>query len=212
MTKKAWYALFLFFCFGSMLGQDSARFLRMGIIPYQLFSRSTGAYVGYDLNRWASLEYRPTYTIATGYINSSWSDDNTIFYYQGINNNLIMHLKLSEKWKIGFMAGYRYWWFNQQRILANGYATWESFGPKELESGNKSGFFGGIEFVKYIGDEKSDAALFINFSLTKFSGTMIIYPQSNQTTAPSTIEKHGFSSNSFNVAIGLKIGYKKKLH
>lgn len=207
MMKRVTIIILLLILCISGYAKDSTRVFKVGIIPYQFLSRSTGAYVGYDFKHF-SLEYRPTYTIATHYINSYATDDNTLFYYQGLNNNILISLPISAGWKLGLLLGYRYWWFNPQRVIANGYATWESNPPKETESGNKQGFCYGLELSKDLGANKTDAVFFFNISCTSFMGTLKVYPNPWQSIPSAPPMNYSFSETRFNVAIGFKIGYR----
>jgi hypothetical protein len=180
----------------------------VGVIPYQFLSRSSGAYVCHDFKSF-SLEYRPTYTWATKYINSMWSGDNTIFYYQGVNNNLVFNLFLTRRWRFGLLVSYRYWWVPTQKILDNNVATWESTQPKVLESAQKQGLCGGIEFSKYFGNNHFDGAFFVNFTYTSFTGNLTRHKDPSLVASPSQDVTTSFSEHRYNVAIGLKFGYKK---
>ena len=46
--------------------EDSCRYFRIGIIPYQFLTRSSGIYVGFKFKK-LEIEYRPTYTYTTDY-------------------------------------------------------------------------------------------------------------------------------------------------
>src|SRR5207249_2686739 len=115
MRKIKFLFLIAFFSISFLVGQDTASYFRVGVIPYQLLSRSSGAYAGKDFG-WFSLEFRATYTIPTKYINSTWLDANDRFYYQGVNNNLIVSIYISDTWKMGVLLGYRFWWYKNQWI------------------------------------------------------------------------------------------------
>lgn len=98
---------------------DTACYLHIGIIPYEVLSRSSGLYIGYDFKN-ISLEYRPTYTYATNlnvsgiglFNNDNWS-------FQGINNSIILYKPLNRRTKIGTIISYKYWWHNKLSIDNN---------------------------------------------------------------------------------------------
>jgi hypothetical protein len=101
----------------SNLKRDTNTYFHIGIIPYQLLSRSSGIYIRYDF-KGIGIEYRPTYTYTTnvfiqGALLASYADN---FCFQGINNSLSFYFPLKHKTKIGIMLSYKYWWYNNQTI------------------------------------------------------------------------------------------------
>ena len=56
-------------CSNFSLAQEEKKYFHLGVIPYQVLLRSSGIYAGLDLTKGISIEYRPTYTIATRFSN-----------------------------------------------------------------------------------------------------------------------------------------------
>lgn len=205
---------------------DTINSWHIGIIPYQLLTRSSALYVRYDFKK-MSLEYRPSYTYATN-INQQqifpvfFYYDN--FYFQGINNSLILYFPTHKATKIGLMLSYKHWWHGIKSIDSDNSefsGKADSYYLKENRSTVMNGFGAGLEFsYQRVNRKHFDANFFWNASLTYFVSHSYVYsgsessqfvgnPNYPQKTYPYTETK---GRTYFNVTCGFKLGYKKSKH
>ena len=183
----------------------------IGIIPYQLFSRSSGLYVGYNFNAHYSLEYRPTYTfselfgkkifiIPAGY---DWNS------YTGINNALLI-LRNAGKLRYGLLLGYKYWWYNSIWMPAdNGYSKGSPSYYEERRSSIISGPTAGFDFDVDISRKNIESAVFFNITSTIFDGKTIYYEAPHSCVSNTYPKTERISHLWLNIALGLKFGYRR---
>lgn len=181
----------------------------IGVIPYQILTRSTGIYAGFNC-KWFSVEYRPTYTIPTraldmGYWSTNW------FHYQGINNYLFIYptIGIKKKWKLGFVFGYKYWWFGIQDVHSG-----VEYQQRSLASSEMSGFCGGIELKKDLSRRNFDCSFFFNVMVTAFKVTTIYYESYYAGVANSQVHApivYKGDRGPLNITCGFKLGYRKSL-
>lgn len=196
---------------------NEVRYFHIGIIPYQLLSRSSGIYIRYDLKN-IGIEYRPTYTYATNvFVKGMFPDYEDNFCYQGINNSLAVYFSLKPKTKIGVMLSYKYWWYYNQSITREYVSRGSTWGNTETESAYMKGIGFGVEMMHDISAYKNlDLTFFYNASLTYFNAYSTIYSYSSygyyspplygslpQNVASTQIQP--------TITCGLKIGYRKPI-
>lgn len=196
-------------------GKDSSvneKYLRIGIIPYQLLSRSSGAYIGYERKR-MNLEFRLTYTYATKNLGLAYFVNilHDRFFYQGINNTGIISFHTKRNWNWGLLVGFRYWWYRNQWIPVDGTSTSSNYSFMERKSGTMFGPMIGFQMEKQFKGNKIDGAFFINFSETYFVGSATGYESEYPGLGWQYPYTSRISLSSFNLAIGFKIGYKKSI-
>ncbi len=193
--------------------KDTLKTIHIGVIPYQFLSRSCGVYINKTtLHGKFSFEYRPTYTIATNFLTQLDYPTYEWFYYQGINNTLLLSFKIGGTWKFGLLLGYKIWWYKHKRIPWENRPLSSDYSYKQDRSGIMIGPVGGVEFQKDIRGKKRDAAFYMNFSVTKFTGKTTIYAS---TSYPypfnELVTTHEDNSTiHFNVAIGFKFDLTKR--
>src|ERR1700752_717391 len=95
----------------------SNRYFRIGVIPYQFLSRSSGIYFNYEFKKYM-VEYRLTYTYATNYFYFAGGPFNRqdVYFFQGINNNFIFIRRVNKTFDIGFMLIQKSWWYNTEWV------------------------------------------------------------------------------------------------
>ena len=194
------------------MGSESerSRCLRIGVIPYQFFARSSGVYFSYDLKQ-VEIEYRGFYTYATN-VTSMFSPgtyDN--FYYRGTNNALLIsHSGHASKWAI--MAVFRYWWYNNKWLPVEGISSWSSYSWSQRKSGNLLGIGLGIEYCKELSENAFHAAFFVNASVTYCETTHIIYEESGGAPPHYRSPRTELGNKThLSIALGFKLGYQKRL-
>lgn len=208
---------FFFIIFSFFLqAQNDYKFKRLGIIPYQFLSRSTGLYASYDF-KYFSVEYRPTYTIPMNKVFYFQQRAEEWYYYNGVNNQVIFYTPGS-KHRLGLLLGYRYWWFNTKKVEDRNESGKSGSDIRyDVEKSKMNGFCIGLEgCYSNKGNENKhfDFAFFYNFSITVFSCTTTNYGISSEygyvfpNINPQT---YHFSSTSFNIALGFKFGYRKSI-
>lgn len=204
---KYYLTIFIFlFCINLIKSQDYSKKtpktnLHLGIIPYQLFSRSSGIYCGLSKGK-IGLEYRPTYTYATNYWSMFMSSSHKDwFYFKGINNNLLITLVVEESINISLIGGYKYWWYNKQTIKKEN-------GLNETKSSKIEGFAVGMEVSFEVGN-RDDFLFFFNSTYNKYNGTTTLY--GNSGTGYKTPIKKPYRYEILSYAFGVKIGLKTKI-
>lgn len=190
--------------------KDTSSCFRIGLIPYQLLSRSSGAYFNYQYKK-IVIEFRPTYTYATKNLGLSYFFDipHDRYFYQGINNSLIVSYHSSRNWNWGLLLGFRNWWYRNQWIPVEGTSTASNYSYDEKRSGTMYGPMLGFQIEKQFRRTKIDHAIFLNFSCTHFTGTATFYESKLWIFASDYPYKYNFNLNTFHVALGYKIGFKK---
>lgn len=187
---------------GILRAQDTARYISAGLIPYQFFSRSTGVFVSYREGRKA-FEFRPTYTIPTGYVNDFIGIPHDRFLYRGVNGMFFFQYGQQLKWKLGLMAGFRYWWYNNQWITPDDIATWSSYASyKQKKSATMLG--------PCLGLELSRKYFFFTISYTHFSGSVSTFGDNLSPSTNVKSQRH-FTLGSTNVALGWKIIIQRRV-
>ena len=189
--------------------EEEGRYFHVGIIPYQVLSRSSGAYFGYDFKRF-SVELRPTYTYATDFLTNYWAPyDN--FFFQGINGTMAFYFSSSDNNKIGILVNYKNWSYNDKWLPHEQISLWSSYSFKERKSTSIAGLGLGIEFLHDFDLSKMDLAFFANFSVTKFTGRSSVFEGVNKGQSLSYPYTESIKRIHFALAIGFKVGYKKIL-
>ncbi|HEX7413217.1 MAG TPA: hypothetical protein VF411_04155 [Bacteroidia bacterium] len=203
---------------------DTSNYFHIGIIPYQVLTRSSGIYIRYDFKKFA-IEYRPTYTYATNLVPGENSPPILYenFYFQGINNSFLFYRPRPDKTKIGFIFSYKHWWHSTLPIYND-----LSVIPSKSLSGaylieNKStvmnGICTGVEFMscnrKY---NRFDCNFFFDATITGFIVQSQVYSAYaanygfsryfNLLSYPYDQTKFRFY---FNITAGFKFGYRKQL-
>jgi len=194
---------------------DLPRYFHVGIIPYQLFSRSSGFYIGYDFKHIA-LEYRPTYTFATNLDVSGlnlFNNDN--WYFRGINNSLVLYKPLSPRTKIGAIVTYRYWWHDKVSV-ENNISSHAYNDPyfKESKSAYMSGIGMGVEFLHSLTLNHFEVSVFANASITVFETRTHLLSYDGGNYKPENVTYPSDQTSSVfhpNITGGLKIGYRKEV-
>jgi hypothetical protein len=231
MKKIFFLFSFLFVCSNFALGQnlqsdtinqtkiaiqrDTNRYLRFGLIPYQIFSRSSGVYLGLDL-KGVRIENKFLYTYETSYEPNGYapliSRDN--WYYKGFNNYFSLYRnsgKVAKK-ELGIILVYRFWWYNNRRVgeYARDWSTWA------VKSSSAQGFGGGLCYNADLSKGSFDFNFFMDGTLTFFIDNQIIYSTGSNSRLPpfynETFPYHtSYNKIHLNYTFGLKFGYRKKL-
>jgi hypothetical protein len=190
--------------------RDTNRYFSFGVIPYQLFSRSSGGYISFKFKNRFSVDYRYTYTFATEHLT-----DLTIhskFFYRGDNHTLALtyHGKTQGgAWSLLF--GYKHWWFSNKYIPLEGEPLWSSFSePFGSSSANIRGINFGLEYSRDLSGEKFHCVLFMNFSVTEFKGKMSGYSPDSNKFMP-VYNEYDYSAEMFHASVGFKFGGRIKL-
>jgi hypothetical protein len=196
------------------------RFWRVGLIPYQIFSRSSALYYEHSLRKNFSLEFRLGYTYSQPQVESRYEYDLAVrgyFLYSGENASLAYCGRV-RRMKFSMYAAQRYWIYTNA-WLPNADAL---FAYQKQYSEQKSSYlFGmGIGFgfeVDILQKNKYlDAAFFANASFiqcwihdvfTDVQGDNIP-PQTLFTLFPRQEDKLTLQTN---IGLGLKIGFKKAI-
>ena len=203
------------------LNMGSDNYFHIGIIPYQLLTRSSGLYVRYDFKN-ISVEYRPTYTYAFPKVTDQVTGDPSPIYYdnyyfQGINNSFVFY-KLLKQNRVGFIISYKYWWHGNQSIY-NDVSSYAHDDPdfKEVKSTYMNGIGMGAEYTHDFSNAHFDCSFFANATVTNFiaqshvvslDGGSNIPPSAYNQTYPYDETKDRFYVN---ITAGFKFGYRKKL-
>jgi hypothetical protein len=93
------------------------RFVRAGLIPYQLFSRSSGAYFEFPMRTYYSLEGRVAYTYCQPEMENQYQYSLVVrgyFLYSGENAYLAWCARPGKHMKISMLLAQRYWEYHNQ--------------------------------------------------------------------------------------------------
>lgn len=193
--------------------QDTAKYIRFGVVPYQLLSRSMGAYFSLPYKK-SSWEYRATYTRATKNLGIPyWTGiSHDWFFYQGLNNNIVYHPNIQENKHVRLLLIYRIWWYQNQWIPEDGISTASSYSFKNKQSSLINGPGAGVEFTWDFSDNHFDGNFYFNFSQSVLVGSKSVFESKNgayfiNKTRPI---KQTIRRPIFNFTLGLEIGYRKK--
>ena len=199
---------------------ESDRYLHVGIIPYQLLTRSSGLYMRYDFKQ-MSLEYRPTYTYAFNFATDQFTGGILPIYYdnftfQGINNSLLFFKPLKSS-EIGFIVSYKHWWHGNQSIDNDK----SDFGHgevifKEIKSTYMNGLGAGVEYTHDFSNNHFDCGFFLNTTITDFIAHSHVVSFDSGNIPPSysyrTYPYYETKNRVYvNVTAGFKFGYRKQL-
>jgi hypothetical protein len=202
---------------------DTVSYFHVGIIPYQILTRSSGIYVRYDYKKFG-FEYKPTYTFATNLAPNSFSPPLFFenFYFQGINNSIVLYGQFKHRTKIGLMLSYKHWWHGKEAIyntqsLISGEDTYPWL--IETKSTIMNGFGIGIELIHDFSRENFDFSFFYNVSITEFTAYSHVYSADSYNFAGlSLLQQHTYPYTEtnynlyFNITAGFKFGYRKPVH
>lgn len=161
--------LFLFFIMTFLsFAQNASRTIRAGVVPYQLFSRSSGLYIGVEKNHF-SVEYRPTYTFSQEWsIIENFSSGADIAYHQGINNNFLIDLNTSTHFR--FLLIQRTWWYNNKFLPVDNQPSAKNEVLRTNMSALIAGGGAGMELYWDLSKKVSDLRLYIDLSLSYLKG------------------------------------------
>jgi len=170
--------------------KDSINYFHAGVIPYQFFTRSFGAYTGFTFKKFG-IEYRLSYTIPTKY---TWRFFNIYdwFYYQGINNFLLFSYSPKKNNVFSLMLGYRNWWYTNKFVPIEGTSILSGGPYSQLRSSEMHGFINGFEYSRNYSWRKLELAIIANAALTSFFDYAIY-----KTTV--------------HIGIGFKVGFNKQI-
>jgi hypothetical protein len=185
---------------------NTQKYLAFGIIPYQILSRSSGAYVSIKAATNLLIDYRYTYTFQTQILSNSVPY--TKFFYLGDNHTLVFSYVDRDRITYGLSVGYKHWWFSQKSIPPEGYVLASSFSqPLGYTSSNVRGPNFGLELGQGFSKNKLDLAFYMNFSVTAFKGSRSLYGGNSFYEH----NNHNYSVYFYHLAIGLKFGGRIKL-
>lgn len=192
---------------------DTSRYLHIGIIPYQILSRSTGIYIGMDLKKKSALEYRLTYTCATKFVYYAGGDDN--YFFQGINNTFLYIHHLTDGFALGFMALQKSWWYDTQWVAVDINSP-AGTSLEQLKSTKLFGVGAGLELMSNLNtkpERKTDILLFVNISGTEFFGRSNIYARRGFGGNPNEVYPKSENVTLFHpiLTFGFKLGFRKAL-
>lgn len=178
---------------------DTASYLKFGVIPYQVFGRSSGAYIGFS-NKKLSLEYRYFYTYATNYY-PPHSGNFAKFFYAGDNHNLLFTFYRKESVSFAVLAGYKSWSFSNKSV-----PLYDIYSMRRTSS-HVQGFCAGFEYSKDLSKKKFHGEFFMGLSYSHLSGSYEYYGYGIQ----DGWQKHSRDYNMVHLAVGSKLGGRIKL-
>ncbi|MGZ3861942.1 MAG: hypothetical protein ACXVPN_07170 [Bacteroidia bacterium] len=192
---------------------DTSKYFHIGLIPYQVLSRSLGGYAGFDFKKYI-IELRTTYTRATNYLGIYFPFAYDNFYYHGLNISPVFNIKVSRRSRIRFMLFYRNWSYTDQWICVPGISPESSYSFTERKTAHAKGIGAGFEYSLDWSYRHFDFGFFTNISFTKMSGIMLISEgdyhakQIPNRTYPITED---LTINKAVFTFGLKFGFRSKI-
>lgn len=145
---------------------DTNKYLRIGIVPYQLFARSAGLYISIKkpTSYW---EYRPTFTIPFTKNHSVpylLDLDYDTYHYHGINNNFVLKFNDSQNTHTRLLLIQRTWWYKNNRIPADNVVSSKQQTLYINQSALINGLGMGLDFYWDFSDGDLDRNFFITLS------------------------------------------------
>lgn len=187
---------------------DTTQYIRFGIIPYQVLSRSFGIYVGMDLKK-VSFEYRTTYTYATRFLTALIGPYDR-FYTEGINNTLVIYPS-GYRGKFGVMVVHRYWGYYNEWIYRERISLYSSYAFRERKTSVMNGIGLGVEYSKDLSIKKLDLAFFCNLQITRFVVNSEVYEGDLKGQSLNYPRTEHYNRFDVGIAVGFKIGLRKPL-
>lgn len=191
--------------------EDALRYYRLGIIPYQFFSRSSGVYAGIDFEQ-ISLEGRLTYTYETDYVSTFMPFPYDKFYYSGINGAILIGPAKNRGVKVSGMLIYRNWHYYNKWVFADGISTWSSYSYQELKSSVLNGYGFGLDLSWNLSKSNFEIVAFTNLSWTICDIGRDVYEVNRGNNVPPGTQypRREFDSKIYGaLAAGFKFGWRK---
>lgn len=187
----------------SFSNTDTNKYIRFGIVPFQLPTRSVGVYFGVNKPRY-HWEYRPTYTFP---INTAYMFlPNDFFFFQGINNHIILKLNENRNVHSRLLLIQRTWWYNNKYFtIDNVTSSREQAGRTHQSALINGGGIGG-DFYWDFSKNHFNGNIFFSTSISYLYGKRKL----DDTTNPALGTIKSFDRNMFlvNVSFGIELGYK----
>ena len=202
--------------FGSPINSDSSKSHRPSftIVPYQFLLRSSAISLNYSFKK-IGLDLFPSFTYAT-HVYFGFQANYDWFFYRGINSLIIISKTKGVKHKVGLILGYKFWWFNNQKIPVNYKPIFDDGSYKERKSSQISGPVLGGRFEKFV-HKKYLRTFYVDLTATLFQGTLYRYeiydcqqfPGGLEYTKPIKSKINLEDGLRINLGVGFKFGLKK---
>ena len=182
---------------------DTNKYIRFGIVPFQLPTRSVGVYFGVNNPRY-HWEYRPTYTVP---FNTAFlSLPNDFFFFQGINNNLILKFNENQNVHSRLLLIQRTWWYNNKYFSVDNIPSSKNQVLRTNQSCLINGFGIGGDFYWDFSSNNFNGNYFISISGSYLYGQRRII--SDLSTYPGMKKRYDRNMLLINVSFGIELGYK----
>jgi hypothetical protein len=182
---------------------DTNKYIRFGVVPFQLPTRSVGVYFG--VNKPSShWEYRPTYTIP--FKDALFIVKNDFFFFQGINNHIILKFNENRNVHSRLLIIQRTWWYNNKYFSVDNITSSRDMVARSHQSCLINGGGIGGDFYWDFSSDHFNGNYFFSTSISYLYGKRKLDDTSNP--ALGTIKS--FDRNMFlvNVSFGIELGYK----
>lgn len=182
---------------------DTNKYIRFGIVPFQLPTRSVGVYFGVN-NPHYHWEYRPTYTIP---INTAYMFlANDFFFFQGINNQIVLKFNENRNVHSRLLLVQRTWWYNNKYFSVDNVTSSKNMVMRTHQSCLINGGGIGGDFYWDFSENHFNGNFFISSSISYLYGRRKL----DDTTNPALGLQKSFARQMvlINISIGLEFGYK----
>jgi len=187
----------------SFSNTDTDKYVRFGIVPFQLPTRSVGVYFG--VNKPSShWEYRPTYTIP--FKDALFIIKNDFFFFQGINNHIILKFNENRNVHSRLLLIQRTWWYNNKYFSVDNITSSKSLVLRANQSCLINGVGIGGDFYWDFSENNFNGNFFISLSASYLYGKRKILSIPD----PHLGIKSSYDRQMFlvNVSFGIELGYK----
>jgi hypothetical protein len=209
LSKIKIFILLLLFVFmqkvsaQSYANPDTNKYIRFGVVPFQLPTRSVGVYFG--VNKPSShWEYRPTYTIP--FKDALFIVKNDFFFFQGINNHIILKFNENRNVHSRLLLIQRTWWYNNKYFSIDNITSSKSLVLRANQSCLINGVGIGGDFYWDFSENNFNGNFFISLSASYLYGKRKIL----NIPDPHLGIKSSYDRQMFlvNVSFGIELGYK----
>lgn len=186
-------------------GQDTAKYIRFGIVPYQLLSRGSGLYVSIKKPN-SYWEYRPTFTFATN-LKALFLPTSDHFFYQGVNNNFVLKFYDGRNVHTRLLLIQRTWWYNNKYFEVDNVPGSREMVLRAKQSSLINGGGMGADFYWDQSSYNFDCNVYLSLSGSYLWGKRHAYAD----PMLQLPEYYAASIFVFNLTFGVEIGYRKSL-